>query len=103
MKPRPEYETLTSALMGRMPLPSLDVCRNELHRKEQCLLTKTNLVQQKPKKYTVAYSARGAPQTYQNPQTPQIDQVTQTSQVIQNRDMSKVQCYSCKKFGHIAK
>lgn len=66
MKLHPEYETFTSALMGQMPLPSLDVCRNELVRKEQCLLTKAHLVQQKPKNYTIAYFARGAPQTYQN-------------------------------------
>lgn len=47
MKLRPEYEHLTSALMGRMPLPILDVCLNKLLREEQRLLTRTHLVQQK--------------------------------------------------------
>ena len=83
MKLRLEYETTTSTLMGWMPLPSLNVCQNELLREEERLLTKAHLVQQKTLNYTVAYSTRGTPQTYQNPRTPQIAQVTQSSQVAQ--------------------
>ena len=91
MKMHPEYETLTSTLMGRMPLSSLDVCMNELLR-EQHLLTKANLVKQKTENYIVAYSARGTTQNYQNPRTPQIAHATQTSHVAHTRDMSKGQC-----------
>ena len=47
MELRPEYEHLTSNVMGRMPLPTLDVCLNELLHEEQRLLTRAHLVQQK--------------------------------------------------------
>ena len=47
MKLHPEFETVTSSLMSRKPLPSLDVCLNEILREEQRIQTKAHLVQQK--------------------------------------------------------
>ena len=83
MKLRNEYESIRSALMNRTPLPSLDVCLNELLREEQRISTSAHLAQQKTKTYSVAFLANKASQP-------------------PPRDLSKTQCYSCKKFGHLA-
>ena len=63
MKLRPEYETVTSSLLSRSPLPSLDVCLNELLREEQRIRTKAHLDQQHTATYPVAYSAKGNTQS----------------------------------------
>ena len=83
MKLRSEYDSVRSALMNRMPLPSLDVCLNELLREEQRIATSAHLAHQTTETYSVALSA------------------SKTSQP-QPRDLSKTQCYSCQRFGHIA-
>ena len=83
MKLRHEYESVRSALMNRTPLPSLDVCLNELLREEQRIATLAHMAQQKTETYLVAFSANKASQP-------------------PPRDLSKTQCYSCQKFGHIA-
>ena len=54
MRFRLEFETVTSSLMSRKPLPSLDICLTELIREEQHIQTKAHLVQQKTKPYTIA-------------------------------------------------
>ena len=43
MKLRTEYENVQSALMNRMPLPSLDVCLNELLHEEQRIATSAHI------------------------------------------------------------
>ena len=83
MKLRNEFESVRSALMNRTPLPSLDVCLNELLREEQRLMTSAHIAQQKNDTYSVAFLAN---KTSQPPP----------------RDLSKTQCYSCQKFGHLA-
>ncbi|XP_038678926.1 uncharacterized protein LOC119980334 [Tripterygium wilfordii] len=83
MKLRSEYEAIRSNLMNRDPPPSLDVCFGELLREEQRLLTQATLEQGRlgTNAVTVAYA---------------------TQEKGKNRDMRKVQCYSCKEYGHIA-
>lgn len=83
MKLRHEFDSIRSSLMNRMPLPSLDVCLNDLLREEQRLSTSAHLAQQTTETYSVAFSANKAPQP-------------------SSRDWSKTQCYSCHKFGHLA-
>lgn len=80
MKLRPEYENVQANLISRMPLPSLDTCLNDLLRKER-LLAKAHLEQHSAKPLTVAFTAKGRPIVH---------------------DMTKVQCYSWKKYDHIA-
>lgn len=93
MKLRPEYKTVTSSLLSRSPLPFLDVCLNELLREEQRIRTKAHLEQQHITTHPVAYSTKGNTQSLQ---------VSQSFPTPQTQDMSKVQCYSCKKYGHLA-
>ena len=83
MKLRNEYESVRSALMNRTPLPSLAVCLNELLREEQRMATSAHIALQKTETYSVVFSANKASQ-------PPL------------RDLSKTQCYSCQKFGHLA-
>ena len=75
MKLRPEYEPVHASLVNRDPVPSLDACFGELLREEQRLHTQTIIKQTRvaPVAY-VAYS-KG-----------------------KGHDMSKTQCYSCKKY-----
>ncbi|TXG56864.1 hypothetical protein EZV62_018177 [Acer yangbiense] len=80
MKLRPEFEIARSNLMNREPSPSLDVCFEELLRKEQRLLTQA-MFQQDSSPNPIAYAAYGKGK---------------------GRDMRKVQCFSCKEYGHIA-
>ena len=79
MKLRPEYEPIRAFLVNRDLVPSLDACFGELLCEEQRLHNQTIIEQTRvaPVAY-VAYSKR------------------------KGRDMSKTQCYSCKKYGHIA-
>lgn len=81
MKLRSDFEGIRSNLMNRNPVPSLDSCLNELLREEQRLLTQTSMEQQKSTSVPVAYAAQGKPR---------------------GRDMSAVQCFCCKGFGHLA-
>ena len=67
--------------MSRVPLPNLDACLQELLREEQHLATKITLEQQRFAEAPFAYVATAK-------QPP--------------RDISKVQCYNCKKYGHYA-
>lgn len=81
MKLRPEYEAIRSNLMNRDPSPSLDVCFGELLREEQCLKTQATIQHQHMTSDVVAYVAHGKNKW---------------------RDMRKIQCFSCKDYGHIA-
>lgn len=81
MKLRSEFESTRSNLMNREPVPSLDTCLNDLFREEQRLLTQTTMEQHKLTSVPIAYAAQGKPK---------------------GRDMSTVQCYCCKGYGHYA-
>ncbi|CAL8994106.1 unnamed protein product [Prunus brigantina] len=81
MKLRHEFEGTRSNLMNRESVPSLDTCLNDLLREEQRLLTQTTMEQRRSASVPVAYAAQGKPR---------------------GRDMSTVQCFSCKGFGHYA-
>ena len=73
-----------SNLMNKDPVPLLDVCIGELLREEQQLISQA-VMEKKAQNSTpipVAYVARGKSKG--------------------GRDMSNVQCYSCKRFGQIA-
>lgn len=63
MKLRPQFETVRSNLMSRVPSPSLESCLGELLREEQRLVTQTALAQNAPHAapIDVAYIARGKP------------------------------------------
>ena len=79
MKLKSEYESVRASLMNRDPVPSLDVCFGELLREEQRLHTQNTMEQAKvgPVAYAAYNRGRGT-------------------------EMKKTQCYSCKKYGHIA-
>jgi hypothetical protein len=81
MKLRLEFEATRSNLMNRDPSPSLDICFGELLREEQRLLSQATF-QQDANSNLVAYVAyeRG-----------------------KGKDMRKVQCFSCKEYGHICR
>ncbi|KAF8403434.1 hypothetical protein HHK36_011538 [Tetracentron sinense] len=81
MKLRLEFEATRSNVMNRDPSPSLDVCFGELIREEQRLATQATYQQDKMTSNAVAYTAHGKGK---------------------GRDMRKVQCLSCKEYGHIA-
>ncbi|KAJ0091548.1 hypothetical protein Patl1_13162 [Pistacia atlantica] len=81
MKLQPEFETTLSNLMNHNPAPSLDVCFGELLRKEQRLTTHATYHHNKMISNVVAYAAQGKGK---------------------GRNMRKVQCFSCKEYGHIA-
>nr|GMD03745.1 Retrovirus-related Pol polyprotein from transposon TNT 1-94 [Ipomoea batatas] len=84
MKLRGEFETIRSNLMNRQLVPSMDICVGELLREEQRLTTLAVLEQkaQNSAPIPVAYAAQTRPN--------------------RGRDMTNVQCYSCKNFGHFA-
>lgn len=81
MKLRSDFENARSNLMNRHPPPTLDVCFSELIREEQRLLTQTTLEQGRMTTPYMAFSAQGKGK---------------------GRDMSTIQCFSCKNYGHIA-
>jgi hypothetical protein len=80
MKLRPEFEVTRSNLMNRDLSPSLDVCFGELLREELLLLTQATF-QQGSNPNLVAYAVYGKGKC---------------------KYMRKVQCFSCKEYGHIA-
>lgn len=82
MKLRTEFEPIRSSLMNRESPPSSDDCLGELLREER-LLTRASLEQQQNRVTPVlmAYVAQGK---------------------FKHRDMSRMQYYSCKGFGHMA-
>jgi hypothetical protein len=79
MKLRYEFKITCSNLMNRDPFPSLDVCFGELLHEEQRFLTQGNFKQDNS--VAVAFVAQGKGK---------------------GRNMSNIQCYSCKEYGHIA-
>ena len=81
MKLYPEFETVGSNLMSRAPLPNLDGCLQELLQQEQHLVTKTTMEQKRSSEVPLAYATTTRPPF---------------------RDISKVQCYNCKKYGNYA-
>ena len=82
MKLRSEFESTRSNLLNRESTPSLDTCLNDLFREEeQRLLTQNTMEQQKSNSVPMAYAAQGKPK---------------------GRDISTVQCFCCKGFGHYA-
>ena len=84
MKLSGEFVAIKSNLMNREPVPLLDICVGELLREEQRLLIQAVLEQkaQNSAPIPIAYAAQGRSKG--------------------GRDMTNVQCYSCKGFGHIA-
>ncbi|XP_031129028.1 uncharacterized protein LOC116030826 [Ipomoea triloba] len=84
MKLRGEFETIRSNLMNRQLVPSMNICVGELLREEQRLTTLAVLEQkaQNSAPIPVAYAAKRRSNG--------------------SRDMTNVQCYSCKNFGHFA-
>nr|GMD32586.1 Retrovirus-related Pol polyprotein from transposon TNT 1-94 [Ipomoea batatas] len=84
MKLRGEFETIRSNLMNRQLVPSMNICVGELLREEQRLTTLAVLEQkaQNSAPIPVAYAAQRRSNGC--------------------RDMTNVQCYSCKNFGHFA-
>jgi hypothetical protein len=80
MKLHPEFEVTRSNLMNWDPSPSLDACFGELLCEEQRLLTQATF-QQDSNPNLVAYAAYGKGK---------------------GKYMRKVQCFSCKEYGHIA-
>ena len=76
-----EFESTRSNLLNRESTPSLDKCLNDLFREEQRLLTQNPMEQQKSTSVPMAYAAQGKPK---------------------GRDISTVQCFCCKGFGHYA-
>ncbi|XP_031108202.1 uncharacterized protein LOC116012701 [Ipomoea triloba] len=84
MKLRGEFETIRSNLMNRQLVPSMNICVGELLREEQRLTTLAVLEQkaQNSAPIPVAYAAQRRSNG--------------------SRDMTNVQCYSCKNFGHFA-
>ena len=80
MKLRLEFKTVRSNLMSRASLLRLDDCLQELLREER-LVTKTTIEQQTFVEAPLAYVATTR---------------------LPPRNISKVQCYNCKKFGHFA-
>ena len=84
MKLRGEFEAIRSNLMNKEPVPLLDICVGELLREEQRLLTQAVLEKkaQNSAPILVAYATQGRSKG--------------------GRNMTNVQCYSCKGFGHIA-
>ncbi|KAJ0075453.1 hypothetical protein Patl1_35235 [Pistacia atlantica] len=83
MKLRPDFESIRASLVNRDPVPTLEACFGELLREEQRLNTQNIMEQSRVASNTVsvAYAAHGKGK---------------------GRDMSTTQCYSCKKYGHIA-
>ncbi|KAK6123498.1 hypothetical protein DH2020_042762 [Rehmannia glutinosa] len=79
MKLRSEFKSIRSSLMNRESVPSLDACLNELFREEKRLLTQTTMEQHRSTIPPVAYA---------------------TQRKAKGRDMSTVQCFCCKKYGH---
>ncbi|KAJ8749554.1 hypothetical protein K2173_026203 [Erythroxylum novogranatense] len=79
MKLRYEFEAVRSNLMSREPSPSLDICFGELLREDQRLLTQSALKLENT--VTVAFAAQGTGK---------------------GQDISKIKCYSCKEYDHIA-
>ncbi|KAJ0049071.1 hypothetical protein Pint_15249 [Pistacia integerrima] len=67
--------------MNHNPVPSLDVCFGELLHEEQRLATQATYQHDKIICNAVAYATQGKGK---------------------GRDMRKVQCFSCKEYGHIA-
>ena len=84
MKLRGKFEAIRSNMMNREPIPLLDICVGELLREEQRLLTHAVLERkaQNSSPIPIAYAAQGRSKG--------------------GRDMTNVQCYSSKGFGHIA-
>lgn len=84
MKLYPEFEVVRGALLNRNLVPSLDTCVGELLREEQRLITQG----------AMSHDAV-------------ISEPTMAAYVAQSRgkgrDMSQVQCFCCKQFGHIAR
>ena len=78
--------------MSRVPSPSLEERLNGLLREEQRQLTQSVLSQQTSGPLEVAYVAR-------NP-SPAPARPTGDKGKYLGQDMSTVQCYSCKGFGH---
>ncbi|WVY98629.1 hypothetical protein V8G54_030780 [Vigna mungo] len=81
MKLRSDFEGIRSNLMHRDPVPSLDACLNELLHEEQRLLTQSIIEDQRLSTVPVAYVAQWK---------------------SRHHDMSTIQCFSCKRFGHYA-
>ncbi len=85
MKLRPDFESIRASLINRDPVPTLEVCFGELLREEQRINTQNIMEQARVASNTVsvAYAAHGKAKG-------------------KGRDMSTTECYSCRKYGHIA-
>lgn len=108
MKLCPEFENVQSNLMSRQPSPSLETCLNDILQEEQRQLTQTHLTQHTPNgPIEVAYVVKGKPLTRKTPQS--TNGSSEVAYVVEGKspgrdhlgqDFSKIQCYSCKEYGH---
>ncbi|XP_042972634.1 uncharacterized protein LOC122304421 isoform X2 [Carya illinoinensis] len=80
MKFRPEFEPVRAGLLNRDPVPSLNICLGDLLHEEQRLSTQMSMTSENVffETVNVAYAAQG-------------------------RGRNKLQCFSCKEFGHITR
>ncbi|XP_041014869.1 uncharacterized protein LOC121257743 isoform X2 [Juglans microcarpa x Juglans regia] len=80
MELRPEFEPVRADLLNRNPVPSLDICLGDLLREEQRSSTQMGMTSDKvfSEAVNVAYATQG-------------------------RGRNKLQCFSCKELGHIAR
>lgn len=99
MKLWPEFESVRSNLMSRVPAPSLDDCLNELLRDEQTQLTQGVLVRQvSGSPLLLVYDVRIQSQT----SSTSLDVAFAAKGTPPGKDMSKVQSFRCQNFGHYA-
>ena len=105
MKLRSEYEIIQSNLMSRVPAPSLNECLNELLREEQSQLTQHALKQQSSgTSPNVAYAANA---NYTPGVSHGLGGIVHHNTFVAKgqppaRDLSKIQCFGCKSYGHYA-
>uniref|UniRef100_A0A6I9QL21 Cellular nucleic acid-binding protein-like n=1 Tax=Elaeis guineensis var. tenera TaxID=51953 RepID=A0A6I9QL21_ELAGV len=83
MKLRSDFETVRGTLMNRKPVPDLDECFQEVLREEQRLLSQRTANNSKAVNNSdLAFLSREQPRA---------------------KDTQQLQCYSCQKYGHIAR
>ena len=87
MKLWPQYETVRSSLISRVPSPSLDECRNELLQEEQRQLSKSGVIQQT--NHGAIEVSHGVPTQSQAPNSP-VNVAYTTKGKQPSKDISKV-------------
>ncbi|GMI84007.1 hypothetical protein HRI_002070100 [Hibiscus trionum] len=84
MKLRGDFEAIRTNLINKDPVPLLDICVGEILREEQRLITEIVMEQKAQNSVSihVSYVVQGKSKG--------------------GKDITNVQCYSCRGFGHIA-